>query len=99
MKQKVEITFEVEKTIVRRQAEKVLTGFCPQCRASVEIITPPIAVALTGLSGREIFRLIENGRLPFVEAGRVFVCRNSRTDGTEETLNQLTRASSTQSLD
>ena len=83
MKQKAEITFEVEETIILRQVAERLTAFCPLCQASVEMITPPIAAALTGLSEREIFRLIESGRLHFTEAERIFVCRNSLTNRTE----------------
>ena len=77
MKQKTEITFEIEETIILRQVAETLTVFCPQCHALVEMITPQIAAALCGLSEREIFRLIENGRLHFVEAERVLVCPNS----------------------
>jgi hypothetical protein len=83
MKQKAEITLEVEETIIFRQVAETLTEFCPQCQALVEMLTPPIAAALCGVSEREIFRLIENGRLHFVEAERIFVCRNSLTSGTE----------------
>lgn len=83
MKQKVEITLEVEETVILRQGEKVLTEFCPLCQALVEMITPSIAAALTGLSEREIFRLIESGRLHFTEAERIFICRNSLTNGTK----------------
>lgn len=75
MKQKTEITFETEETISLRQEAKKFKMFCPPCQALVEMVTPPTAAALVGLSEREIFRLIENGRLHFVEAERVFVCR------------------------
>ena len=77
MKQKAEITLEVEETIILRQGGKILTDFCPQCRALVEMITPQIAAALIGLSEREIFRLIENGRLHFSKPKRPYICRNS----------------------
>lgn len=83
MKQKTEITFEVEETIILRQSGNRLEAFCPQCQAVIEMITPQTVAALGGLSEREIFRLIENGRLHFLEAERIFVCRNSLTDGTE----------------
>jgi len=83
MKQKTEITFEVEETIILRQSRNRLEAFCPQCQASVEMIMPQTVAALFGLSEREIFRLIENGRLHFTEAERIFVGRNSLTDGTE----------------
>lgn len=83
MKQKTEITFEVEETIVLRQGGNKLKTFCPQCRELVELTTPQIAAALVGLSEREIFRLIENGRLHFVENERVFVCWNSLVNRSE----------------
>jgi hypothetical protein len=80
MKQKAEITFEVEETIILRQEARKIRVFCPQCLAAVEMLTPPTAAALTGLSEREIFRLIEAAEIHFLEAERVFVCRNSLTD-------------------
>ena len=83
MKRKAEITFEIEETIILRQGEQMLQAFCPQCRAPVEMITPQIAAALSGLSEREIFRLIESGRLHCLEAERIYICRNSLTNGTE----------------
>jgi hypothetical protein len=79
MKQKREITFEVEETTIVRQGEKRLTQFCRQCQAPAEMLTPEIAARLSGLSEREIFRLIENGQIHFVEVERVFVCRDSLT--------------------
>ncbi|MDQ3749982.1 MAG: hypothetical protein M3367_13380 [Acidobacteriota bacterium] len=77
MKQKTEITFEVEETTVLRQEVRKFEAFCPQCQTLVEMFAPQIAAALSGLSEREIFRLIENERVHFVETDRVFVCRNS----------------------
>jgi hypothetical protein len=75
MKQKTEITFEVEEMIILRQVAETLTVFCPQCQALVEMLTPKNAAVLFGLSEREIFRLIENGLIHFLEAERIFVCR------------------------
>ena len=83
MKQKTEITFEFKETIILRQVAETLTTICPQCRAPVEMITPQVAAALFNLNEREIFRLIEKGQLHFFEAERVFVCRNSLTNGTQ----------------
>ncbi len=83
MKQKMEITYEVEETIIVRQGANKLEVFCPQCMALVEMTTPRIAAALCGSSEREIFRLIENGRLHFLEAERIFVCRDSLTNITK----------------
>ena len=83
MKQKTEITFEVEETIILRQVAKTVMAFCPQCQALVEMTTPQIAAALFGLSEREIFRLIENGQIHFAETERIFVCRDSLANGKE----------------
>jgi hypothetical protein len=83
MKQKTVITLEVKETIILRQSGNRLEAFCPPYQALVEMLAPPSAAALGGLSEREIFRLIENGRLHFTEAERIFVCRNSLTNGTE----------------
>lgn len=77
MKQKTEITFEVEETIILRQVAETLTSFCPRCQVLVEMTTPQIAAALANLSEREIFRLIETGWLHFVETERVLICLNS----------------------
>jgi len=50
MKQKTEITFEVEETIILRRGEKILTGFCPQYQGSVEMLTPQTAALFLGFS-------------------------------------------------
>lgn len=83
MKQKTEITLEVEETIILRQSGNKFKAFCPQCQALVEMITPQITAALTGLGEREIFRLIEAAEIHFVEAERIFVCRDSLANGSE----------------
>lgn len=83
MKRKAEITFEIEETTIVRQGAKIVTAFCPQCAALVEMTTPEIAAVLFNSSEREIFRLIENGQLHFTEAERIFICRNSLTNGPE----------------
>ena len=77
MKQKTKITFEVEETIILRQDRYEVKAFCPQCQALVEMLAPQNAAAFCGLTEREIFRLIENGQLHFVEVERIFVCWNS----------------------
>ena len=75
MKQKTEITFEVEELIAIK-ARRAFRGFCRECDAFVEMVPPEAAAVLTGLGEREIFRLIETGEIHFVEAERVFVCRD-----------------------
>jgi hypothetical protein len=84
MKQKTEIIFEVEETIVRRQGEMTLTTFCPQCQGRVEMVTPQFAAVLSGKTEREVFRLIEMGEVHFVETGRVSICLISLTENLKE---------------
>ena len=83
MKQKAEITFEVEESIILRQVAGGLTALCPRCRAQSEMIAPQHAAALAGLSEREIFRLMEAGKIHFIETDRVYVCRDSLTNAAE----------------
>lgn len=76
MKRMTEITFETEE-LVAVKARQGFKGFCQGCNAFVEMLPVEAAAILTGLSEREIFRLIETGEIHFVEAERVFVCRDS----------------------
>ena len=75
MKRKTEITLEIEELIAIK-ARRAFQGFCRECDAFVEMVPPEAAAVLTGLGEREIFRLIETGEIHFVEAERVFVCRD-----------------------
>ena len=77
MKQKAEIIFEVEETIILRQSRNRLEAFCPQCQALVEMLTPQLAAAVSKTPIRGIFRLIESGRLHFMETDEIRVCLNS----------------------
>ena len=74
MKQKVEIIFEVEETIVLRQGEQIGSEFCPQCRLVSAMIAPRAIAISSGAKEREIFRLIEAGEIYFVETDGVRVC-------------------------
>lgn len=74
MKQKVEITFEVEETIVLRQGEQIRSEFCPQCQLVSAMIAPRAIAVISGAKEREIFRLIETGEIYFVENDGVRVC-------------------------
>ena len=76
MKQKVAITFESDETVVLKQVGKIATDFCPRCQRDVEMISADVLALLTGSSEREIFRLIEAGRIHFIEPHRILVCLN-----------------------
>jgi hypothetical protein len=64
-------------TIILRQNGTRLEGFCPQCQALVKMLTPQLAAAVSKTPIREIFRLIESGRLHFTETNEIRVCLNS----------------------
>jgi hypothetical protein len=76
MKRTTEVTFETEES-VSVKVRGGFTGYCERCNAVVDMVPTEAAALLTGLSEREIFRLIETGEIHFVEAERVFVCRES----------------------
>ena len=74
MKRKAAIIFELEETVVLRQGRKVIIDYCPRCQKDVDLIPPDLLALLAGSSEREIFRLIEAGRIHFIESGRVLAC-------------------------
>jgi hypothetical protein len=80
MKRTTEVTFETEE-LVSVKVRGGFRGFCERCNGFVEMLPPEAAAALTGLGEREIFRLMETGEIHFVEAERVFVCRDSLMNG------------------
>jgi len=77
MKQKAEITFEVEETIFLRQGEKILRAFCPQCQALVVMLTPRTIADFSNFTEREIFRFVEAGTIHFIETDQILICLNS----------------------
>jgi hypothetical protein len=74
MKQKAEITFEQEETLILRQSDSYLLDFCPRCQTTVRLLTPDVMAVLTGGSEREVFRVIELGQIHFVETRRIYAC-------------------------
>lgn len=77
MKRRAEIIFEIEETIILRQAETFVRAFCPQCAKPVEMASPQTIADLFDHSEREIFRFVEAGKIHFIETGRILICLNS----------------------
>ena len=77
MKQRAEIMFEMEETVVLREGSKVSIIYCVDCKENVLMATPQAAAFLSGVSERQIFRLIELNILHFTENGCVLVCLDS----------------------
>lgn len=76
MKRKMEITFETEELISIKRFH-FLSAFCQKCNANVQMLTTETAAKISGLSEREIFRLIEKAEIHFIEAERILICPNS----------------------
>ena len=85
MKQKAEITFEERETVILRQSDSCLKEFCPRCQAIVRLMTVEILAMLSGSTEREIFRLLEAGRIHFVEARRLYACPGCYQKSFEDT--------------
>lgn len=80
MKQRAEITFETEETIVLREGSRVQTEFCSGCGESVLMAPPQTTAALSNLTEREIFRLVEGNKIHFSESGHILICLRSITE-------------------
>lgn len=65
--------------IVRTQGNKTIQGFCPECQKEVEMLKLDSITSQTGVSTRELFRLIENNAIHSIETatGHLLACRNS----------------------
>lgn len=77
MKQRAEIVFEKEETVLLRQSSAKLQEFCPNCGKFTVMLTPEALSLMSDVSEREIFQLIEAGLIHFCEAPKVYVCLNS----------------------
>jgi hypothetical protein len=77
MKQRAEITFETEETVVRREGAKATSAFCSVSERDVLMATPQAAAFLSGVSERHIFRMLGADLLHFTEGGRVMICLES----------------------
>ena len=78
-KRRIVITRETDELFVIKIASHSREAWCPQCAASVRMLTPEMTTAVTGLSARTIFRLVEAGQLHFTETpgGVLLICLNS----------------------
>ena len=77
MQQKTEIEIEVNETIIYNRSGERVETFCPECKSQVEMSTPQVAAILSRFTEREIYRLVETGKVHFVETDRVLICLNS----------------------
>ena len=84
MKQKTEIEIELSETVAYSRRSERFETFCPECKSLVEMSSPQVAAILTRTTEREIYRLVETGKVHFVETDRVLVCLKSLTETLSE---------------
>ena len=76
---RTEVTVELDRTTVIRGRREPAAAWCAACSARVTMLTAEEAAAVSSLSTRAIYRLIEAGRLHFAEppGSPLLVCFNS----------------------
>ena len=74
-KRKTEIRLEVEEVVAIRP-QRILLAHCLWCRKQMRMVAANEAALISGLSTREVYRLVEAGQLHFIEGqnGLLFVC-------------------------
>jgi hypothetical protein len=77
-RRKTEISLEIEEAIAIR-TECVVLAHCSECRSQMRMIAANEAGIIAKLRTRDIYRLVETGRLHFIEDpnGLLFVCSAS----------------------
>ena len=80
-KRQTHMTIEIERVLIIRSRQSEMSGWCAQCGAEVKLVVPEFAAALTGLSCRAIYRLLESGEVHFTESPEtiVSICLESLT--------------------
>ena len=83
---KTKITVERERLLVIRRQRRQVVAWCQACSAEVDMFAVAAAAALTGLSQRAVFRLLEAESLHFTEndEGEVLICLNSLLNQTRK---------------
>lgn len=83
-KRTVATTIESKRLLIIRNRTRELTRvWCESCHAKRYLLTVEHAALLSGLSHRQLFRAIEEGRIHFSEqAGRPLLCLESLCDMT-----------------
>lgn len=78
------IVVEIDERIAVKNEEQQFEAYCSECKKMTQMGTPKTAAILTGISEREVFRLIEGTEVHFIENARVLVCieslRNRKAD-------------------
>ena len=78
-KRRIVITRETDELFVIKTPLHSREVWCPKCAAQVRMLTPEAAAAVTGMSARAIYRLVEAGQIHFTETpdGLLLICPDS----------------------
>ncbi len=76
------VTESYEVVVIRTRSGPQLSGNCEQCGTEVKMHTLNDAVSQFGTSDLQIFRLVQSGKLHYIETANrhLLICRNSLVD-------------------
>ena len=81
VKRKTEITLETRRRLIvcLPESEAAEQMFCPLCERDAPLVQAEHAAEIFNVSRREVYRMVEAGRLHFVESadGVLYVCLRS----------------------
>lgn len=77
MKRNGEILIEITEDPGRTDLFQEFEAFCSDCRKLSDFVSPKSAAITARFSEREIFRLIEAGKIHFIETDQIWICRDS----------------------
>lgn len=60
-------TVEKHEVVLIRGSRKLKRAFCPECSEPVALVALDEAVRISGLSSRDIYRFVEDGRIHLAE--------------------------------
>ena len=80
-KRKIKITVTRRESLYMRGERRTvnMSSWCSQCGGEFAVLIPSLAAEFLSVSTREIYRMVEDGRVHYVEAPdqELFICLNS----------------------
>ncbi|MGE0130321.1 MAG: hypothetical protein AB7U82_19760 [Blastocatellales bacterium] len=82
MKKRTKITIETHQVQIIRRGKPSVQAWCPECSATVAMLTPEEAAALAQVTTRTIYHWVDAEELHFTETpeGMLLVCPDSLTN-------------------
>jgi hypothetical protein len=74
MRQRTEVTFEIEETVVLRRGGRLLREHCPLCQTPTDLASLEVLSLLSGLSKEEIYCLVAAGLVYAIGNGEPLAC-------------------------